>query len=391
MRIHSQQSSDAPLQKKLRFRFATSCVILLASFPSVIGQEKSKVDSSESSDLQAHKTMGLVRGDCKKCHPSEVSSWMKSTHFQSAELRLYSKTGNTKKYADALGINSHELKTTSVCADCHGTKSVKENQITVLSGVSCEKCHGAAGGETGWLNRHQSYHPSAIIPRTQESTQHKKSRLQHCDNAGMIRSGNIYSMVKSCYKCHLVNNEKLVAAGHKLASTFEFVSWSEGEVQHNFLLNRNVNAKAPSLWLENTGSSVQQRRRLKLIIGTLMQVEMGLRSRATAKSPVLIPQMGGMIAAANGKLMQINGVAPTEEVAAVSALILPLMGTIFAPLPNDPETYTAVADKVSNLAKQFSNAHDGEKLAGVDALLEATPQHYSQQYREKYGTELNAK
>lgn len=328
--------------------------------------------------------LGLIQGDCKKCHPSEVSAWMKSTHFLSADLRLYMNTANTKKYADALKIEESQLLTTSVCADCHGTKAIKDSNVSVISGVSCEKCHGGSGGDTGWLNRHQSYHNSLIVPRTSETKEHRTERLQDCDQAGMVRSSNIYGLAKTCYTCHLVNNEELVAAGHKLASAFEFVSWSEGEVRHNFLLNRTKNAEAPSIWLEGTGRSVQERRRLKFVLGALAQLEMGLRARADSKSPVLIPQIGGMIAAANGKLMQVNGVAPTEEVSAVTMLVLPLMGTLFAPLPNDKETYTSAADKIAGYAKQFAEKQTGENLSALDALINTTPPHFSQQFKDKY-------
>ncbi|MDB4743577.1 cytochrome c family protein [Planctomicrobium sp.] len=328
--------------------------------------------------------LGLIRGDCKKCHPSEVAAWMKSTHFLSADLRLYMNSANTKKYADALKIEESQLLTTSVCADCHGTKAIKDSNVSVISGVSCEKCHGGSGGDSGWLNRHQSYHTSLIVPRTSETKEHRTERLQDCDQAGMVRSSNIYGLAKTCYSCHLVNNEELVAAGHKLASAFEFVSWSEGEVRHNFLLNRNENAEAPSIWLERTGRSVQERRRLKFVLGTLAQLEIGLRTRADAKSPILIPQIGGMIAAANGKLMQVNGVAPTEEVLAVTMIVLPLMGTLFAPLPNDAETYNAAADKIAGYAKQFAEKQTGENLSALDALISATPPHFSQQFKDKY-------
>ncbi|MBT5020371.1 MAG: hypothetical protein HON04_16695, partial [Planctomicrobium sp.] len=96
------------------------------------------------------------------------------------------------------------------------------------------------------------------------------------------------------------------------------------------------------------------------------------------------PQIGGMIAAANGKLMQVNGVAPTEEVLAVTMIVLPLMGTLFAPLPNDAETYNAAADKIAGYAKQFAEKQTGENLSALDALISATPPHFSQQFKDKY-------
>ena len=123
---------------------------------------------------------------------------------------------------------------------------------------------------------------------------------------------------------------------------------------------------------------------MKFVIGAFVLLEKGLRARAEAKNPVLIPQLGGTIAAANGKLMQLNGVAPSPEFTKIAGLIKPMMGTLFAPLPTDKETYSKAADQVAEIAKKFADDHDGSKLAGIDGLLSNTTPHYSQQFKEKY-------
>ncbi|MCA8990333.1 MAG: hypothetical protein KDA88_00045 [Planctomycetaceae bacterium] len=354
---------------------------LILSAVAASAQENQAGATANSEQLR---TLGVHGGDCKKCHPSEVSSWMKSTHFQTADLRLRSFAENSKKYATALGIKQQDMLTTAICANCHGTQVVRNDEIEVVSGVSCEKCHGAAGGDAGWLNRHQSYHPQMVIPRQQETPEHRESRIADCESAGMVRSENLRGLALACFKCHLVNNEELVAAGHKMASAFEFVSWSGGEVRHNFLVNRQVNAPEPSLWLEQSGSTVENRRRLKFVVGTLAQLETGLRARAKMKNPVLIPQLGGMVAAGNGKLLQINGVAPTDEITQATALISPMLGTLFAPLPTDEETYQKVADQIAELTQEFIEQHDGSQLNGLDALLGAVEPHFSQQFKDRY-------
>lgn len=338
-----------------------------------------------AAEFDHSRVLGLTKADCKKCHVSEVASWMKTVHFLSPEQRLYKYEGNTKKYADALGIGREELLSTSACADCHGTVALEAGKKKVIAGISCERCHGPAGGEDGWLNPHQSYHESMKIPREQETAEHKAARHKRMDDAGMIRSTNIYGLAKNCYGCHLIGNEKLVVAGHKAASTFDFVSWSDGEVRHNFFMDKNTNAAAPSLWMDTENGTAENRKRVKFVVGALVQLETALRRRATATNPAIIPQYGGIAAAANGKLAQINGVAGTPETFAVAALAGPLLGTLFVPMPTDKDTYTAAADKVAAQAQAFVKAHDGSKLAGLDALIQATPPHYSQQYKDKYG------
>jgi len=47
-----------------------------------------KTDAEKQSE-KTNKTMGVVAADCKKCHPAEVATWMKTVHFQSPDLRLF--------------------------------------------------------------------------------------------------------------------------------------------------------------------------------------------------------------------------------------------------------------------------------------------------------------
>ena len=305
-------------------------------------------------------------------------------HYQTADMRLRNFTGNTKKYAEALGISQADLMKDSVCADCHGTKSVVNGEIRVISGVSCESCHGASGGVDGWLNPHQSYHASKTIPRDQETPEHRKARFDACEKAGKIHTKDISGLASNCYGCHVINNEKLIAAGHKAASAFEFVSWSEGEIKHNFHLDKTKNADAPTLWLDETKSTPENRRRMKFVLGAMAQLEATLRKRAEFSNAAVIPQVGGIAAAANGKIAQINGVAGTEETKEVAKIMTSLLGVLFVPQPTDKKTYTEAADQIAVQAERFSRTHDGSKLSALDTIIKATPPHYSGQYKKNY-------
>ncbi len=353
----------------------TLCLHMLNSGGALLASE---LPDSPHKDLS--RVMGVTAADCKKCHPSEVARWMKTVHYNSADLRLYKFEGNTKKYADALGIKSGDLLKNSVCANCHATKAIREGNVKVISGVSCESCHGPSGGKGGWLNVHQSYNATMPVPRTEETPEHRAERFKKIDAAGMIRANNIYGMAKACNGCHMIDNEKLVAAGHKSASAFDFVSWAEGEVRHNYFMNKNVNAQAPSLWMTRTGGTAVNRKRVMYVVGALVQLERALRIRAAMTNPVLIPQIGGTIAAANGKLGSID----TPETKAAAAVVAPLFGTLFAPTPDDKKIYSDAADKVAVQAKKFSNTNDGSKLQALDPMIKAIPPHYSQQYQKKY-------
>ena len=201
----------------------------------------------------------------------------------------------------------------------------------------------------------------------------------------MIRPQAIHSLASNCMDCHIVNNEKLVAAGHKAASNFELVSWSGGEVRHNFFMDKSTNAPAPSLWMATEKRTAAQRDRIKFTVGMLAQIEMALRRRAAAKGPNYVPQVGALVAQLNGRLLQINGVGPTPQTEQAAGMVAPMMGLLFVAQGSDKDTYSKAADKLSELAKQLVEGNDGSKLQGLDAVTGLVPPHFSQQYLKANG------
>lgn len=128
-----------------------------------------------------------------------------------------------------------------------------------------------------------------------------------------------------------------------------------------------------------------QRDRIKFTVGTLAQIEMALRRRAVAQSPVYIPQVGALVAQLNGRLLQINGVGATPETGQAAGMVAPMMGLLFVPQASDKDTYAKAADKLSELAKQLVEGNDGGKLQGLDAVTGLVPPHFSQQYLKANG------
>lgn len=334
------------------------------------------------------KMVGLKAGQCSKCHPGEVAQWEKSTHAISAD-RLNSP--NAKKYAAALGIADADIASNSSCATCHTTQQKVDGKVVSLGGVSCEKCHG---GAKDWLEPHWTYFDGIKFSdlatlrtdRRKETADHRKARMESIEKSGMIRPANIHKLAKNCTECHLIGDDKLIAAGHKAASSFELVSWSNGEVRHNFFMDKDTNAAAPTSWADNNHSNAANRDRVKFVVGTMAQAEAALRRRATAKNPVVIPQFGGMVAAANGKLAQINGVAGSAQTGVAAGIIGAKFGTLFVPMPTDEKIYNDAADQIATQIQAYIKNNDGGAAIGLDALIKALPPHYSQQYQKKYGT-----
>ena len=152
-------------------------------------------------------------------------------------------------------------------------------------------------------------------------------------------------------------------------------------------MNKDVNAEEPSLWLETSHKTVQDRRRVKFVAGAFSQLEIALLRRATMTNPAVIPQIGGIAAAANGRIAQINGLAGTPETQAVAAMAGPLLGRLFVPMPDDEQVYLQAAEKVAEQARKFGETHDGTKLQSLDSLIRTTPAHFSEQFKKKYLTE----
>jgi len=87
---------------------------------------------------------------CIKCHASECQQWKKTPHF--ATLEALHRKPEAKAIAKRLGLRS--IKRNDVCVKCHYTQQLVADRVRVVSGVSCESCHGAA---KNWVKLHNDY------------------------------------------------------------------------------------------------------------------------------------------------------------------------------------------------------------------------------------------
>lgn len=226
------------------------------------------------------------RESCAKCHDRELEAWAESAHAKAAYSKL--ETGTAEKFGEELGID--DVTTDAMCLSCHGTRRVDDGGAMVIEkGNSCESCHGAAGGDDGWFEIHGDYgHPyedmdDLIAQRLEnkETPDHRRERFTKCFQAGMNTSNDVMAIVKNCLQCHAVPIAELVEIGHPTSEKFEFVEWAQGEVRHNFLLDRDTNAESPSGWLAlRKGSTAENRKRLMFVVGQLADLEFSLRTRA---------------------------------------------------------------------------------------------------------------
>ena len=102
----------------------------------------------------------------------------------------------------------------------------------------------------------------------------------------MIREDRIDLIADNCYSCHTVPNQDLVnTGGHLAGSDIELVSWSQGEVRHNYLLNQTKNAPESP-----------QRLRIFYVVGQVTDLEYSLRGglQITVKGPYQVAMLAGI-------------------------------------------------------------------------------------------------
>ena len=111
----------------------------------------------------------------------------------------------------------------ALCLSCHATPSDPSDPApTAREGISCEGCHGPAGG---WVDQH-------LVPSWRARPAPEKAR------DGLVNLASPSSRAKACVACHVGDrsrgmdmNHDLIAAGHPRLN-FEFASYLEAYPKH---------------------------------------------------------------------------------------------------------------------------------------------------------------
>lgn len=195
------------------------------------------------------------------------------------------------------------------------------------------------------------------MKKEDESPDHRVKRLADAIAGGMLRPDNLYLVAENCFQCHTVPNERLVnEGGHTAGSAFELVSWSQGEIRHNFLRSdtgdQNMEASA-------------NRKRMMFILGQVLDLEYSLRGTAlaTAKAEYAVSM------AKRSKLagLRLKKIQETQPVAQVQKII-ELADSVELKL-NNADALNRVADQISELGQELARSYDGSAFSALDALL----------------------
>jgi hypothetical protein len=168
------------------------------------------LDVSAAAAQQRFQTVGPT--ECLNCHDHQNErQWYEKQEIPEVQRRFPAKGSNaghinalkqletpkSNDFARAIGLqNKYDLN--GACVKCHATVF----QGDANAGVSCESCHGAA---SGYLKPHQS-----------------KGAYATSVSLGLVDLvGKVPAWAQQCASCHVMDDQRLVAAGHPSGDDFE--------------------------------------------------------------------------------------------------------------------------------------------------------------------------
>ena len=301
---------------------------------------------------------------CRECHEEMVEAWEKTGHATSFETLAASEA--SAKMAEILSIEPVEIPMTASCVRCHYTQEPLFSIPQSTEGVSCESCHG---GGLDWMDEHNRRSLS------------REGRIESSTEKGMVHPSTLLSMVKTCYECHVVDDEQLVnRVGHPAISEgFEFLSWYSGEVMHNFLTPATGDGVRSHV--ETMQEIPQSRKRMLYLVGKLQHLSHSLLAMSRMSDAPTDPE-GRFVRLENGSYTygvqharevkrlrdDIETVLEKAAIRELAEVLVLLRGLEFSTGRN--AEWKIASDEVSRLAKELCDKHDGSELAAIDPILD---------------------
>ena len=300
-------------------------------------------------DIKRDPAQVLGANSCAKCHEAEVKQWQGTPHFATFES-LHRKPA-AKEIVKKLGLSS--VKRNELCVRCHYTEQLVRERVRVVSGVSCESCHGAG---KDWVPLHNDY-GGPNVTKERESPEHARQRIEASIAAGMNNPSNLYLIARQCLSCHTTPDERLVnEGGHPAGSQhFELVAWSQGMIRHNFLRTGGG----------SNATSTPEQLRVMYVVGMLADLEASFRATARASVKDTFGIASARRAARLKQLLyDISQRIDNEhlEKALDIALAVPLeLG--------QSERLLSAAEVIAESAEAFAATADGSQMTAIDEFL----------------------
>jgi len=314
-------------------------------------------DAAETPSIAVPANPDEVLGNdsCVKCHAKEMETWKRTLHARTFD-ELHRRP-EAKQIAEKLGLRSikHERR----CAACHYTEQVDPQGLHhAIAGISCESCHGAA---KRWLQVHHDYGAEGIT-RLTETPAHRQQRLTESMAAGMRNPVNVFLVAQSCLRCHTTADEELVnVGGHSAGSLdFEFVSWSQGTVRHNFVRGDG----------ESNVANDSERIRIMFVSGIIAELEFSLRAVAAATQKDTYGLTVAKRAARAGA--RIKSVSDKVESSHLKEVVSVFDGVTLK--LNNADQLLAAADQIAKWGIQFA-ADPSTDLSSLDPFIPSSDRY----------------
>ncbi len=153
------------------------------------------------------------------CHASENRN-MVDKHKNSVDD--IADNEDARKYADLSGIGAgNYLKGTSRCMECHGTIISGKEGKEVEEGVSCESCHGPGSAYKDAHAEGPKGAPGTIRPGYTKSLP-----------LGLLDLKSPDVLAQACVRCHVITDQKILAAGHPDGVKFNYKSGMKSVAKH---------------------------------------------------------------------------------------------------------------------------------------------------------------
>lgn len=285
-------------------------------------------NAAHSKDVNPENIMGYEQ--CAKCHKPQIRKWQDTAHH--ATFREFHRKDKTKKIAETMGVD-RVRDTDAICADCHYTVGTDRGRVRVISGISCESCHGPA---KDWMKSHQPEGDG--VKREFEAPHDREERHAKVRAAGMIIPSDTYGFANNCMGCHLTPNEKLVnTADHPAGSSFDLMARLE-EIRHG---------PEPDADEKN----------LRTVMGYAVELEHSLRGLAQSKEAGRFREK--MQERVYVALANLNGLAELTGAQVLKDLLSQIPR---AYNPTDSAALVKVANQIQKTAQQWSDDKIGAQF-----------------------------
>lgn len=291
---------------------------------------------------------------CQKCHTEQVAVLRQHAHF--SHSKSLQRSPEAIQMAKAVGGSS--VKRTALCIRCHYTErsEYQPGQTTesgkAISGISCESCHGPA---KDWLLVHNDY-GGTNVSRETETAEHRSQRIEKSISQGMRHPAHLYALARSCFRCHITDDETLVntAAHVSRSDGFNMVSWTQGSMRHNFFRTDG----------RQNAFSDPVRLRTMYVISILTELEFSLR--AAAKSTARARYAASHAQHCRKVQKDLEAICQRLSDPRLDKALKAIQSVKFS-LANAP-SFANQANEISRIAWEFS-LNPGSELIEIDGLL----------------------